>query len=272
MVSFQYRMKMGRKLDLKNPTRFSEKVQWYKLFYRDPVMPKCVDKYEVREYLESKGFGSLLNECYGVYNTVDEIDFDKLPNSFVLKNTLGSGGNSVIVVPDKSKLDIEATKNEMRQWFVLQTGLSREWVYHVGKPRIIAEKFLEGGEHGLIDYKFFSFYGKIDYLYVICDRTLGGLASFAIVDKNYNLMDITRVGEPHMEELPAKPENFDEMLEIASQMSKDFPCLRVDFYNVGGKIVFGELTFYTASGYVAFEPDEFDFELGKLFKLPEIKK
>lgn len=101
MVSLQYKIKTGRKLNLKNPQRFTEKLQWYKIFYRDPMMKQCVDKYEVRKYVEKCGLASILNECYGVYNSPDEIDFFNMPNSFVLKDTLGGGGNSVILVPDK---------------------------------------------------------------------------------------------------------------------------------------------------------------------------
>lgn len=178
----------------------------------------------------------------------------------------------MIVVPDKSKLDVEQTKNRLRQWLKGHVGFGREWLYRVGSPRIIVDKYLNGGDRGLIDYKFFGFYGKVDYLYVISDRTLGGLANFAIVDKNYNLTHVKLIGDPCMEELPPKPENFDQMLEAASKLSADFPFVRVDFYNVDGKIIFGELTFYTASGYLEFEPDDFDFELGKLFTLPEVNK
>ena len=122
MVSPQYKIKTGRKLNLKNPQRFTEKLQWYKVYYRDPIMKQCVDKYEVRKYVEECGLGSILNECYGVYSSLDEINFGKLPDSFVLKDTLGGNGNSVIIVPDKSKLNVEQAKRQMAQWVAESTS------------------------------------------------------------------------------------------------------------------------------------------------------
>ena len=116
MLRIQYRIKTGRKLNLKNPKRYTEKIQWYKLCYRDPLMAQCVDKYEVRHYVESCGLKNILNECYGVYSSVEEIDFDALPNQFVLKDTLGSGGNSVILVEDKGKSDIDQIRRQLSKW------------------------------------------------------------------------------------------------------------------------------------------------------------
>ena len=144
MLGIQYRIKMGRKLDLKNPKRYTEKLQWYKLYYREPLMAQCVDKYEVRKYVEQCGLGSILNECYGVYETPDEIDFDKLPDQFVLKDTLGGGGNGVIICRDKSTLDIPQTVKTMRNWVKPVSGKhpGREWVYDQGKNRIVIEKYI----------------------------------------------------------------------------------------------------------------------------------
>lgn len=178
MLSLQYKIKTGRKLNLKNPQRYTEKLQWYKIYYRDPVMKQCVDKYEVRKYVEECGLGSILNECYGVYNSPDEIDFLNLPDSFVLKDTLGGGGNSVILVPDKSKLNIEQVKQQMAQWVAESTSVKhpgREWVYDGMPHRIVAEKFISSNPEtgGLIDYKFFCFGGRVACLYVMGNRENG---------------------------------------------------------------------------------------------------
>ena len=274
MIKLQYRIKTGRKLNLKNPARYTEKLQWYKLYYRDPIMAKCADKAEVRKYVEDLGFKSILNECFGVYENPDETDFSKLPQKFVLKDTLGGGGSSVIICTDKSKADINAYKKQMRDWVNTKPvrGGGREWVYYYGKPqhRIICEKYIEAeSETGLTDFKFFCFGGKCKYIYVITNRRLGRDAEIGIYDRDYNLLPYYRVGEGRPVHLIGKPKNFDEMIKISEKLSERFPHVRVDLFCEGEKITFGELTFFNGSGYIEFDPDEFDFILGDEFKLPE---
>lgn len=274
MLKIQYRIKMGRNLNLKNPERYTEKIQWYKLYYKDPTMVKCVDKYDVRQFVEQKGLGCILNECYGVYNSVNEIDFDKLPEQFVVKNTLGGGGTSVIVCEKKETIDIEELKEKLSKWTAkkIQTrDGGREWPYYSGKkPRIIIEKFLEEkGEHGLIDYKFMCFNGKVQYCYVLCDRELGVSVKEGICDRELNLLPACELGDEVPKEIK-KPDNYSEMLGIAEKLASEFPHVRVDLYNLDGKIVFGELTFYDGSGYASYNPDEFDFEMGSHFELPKV--
>lgn len=274
MLKMQYRVKMGRKLDLKNPKRFTEKLQWYKLYYKNPIMIQCVDKYDVREYIRNLGLSDYLNECYGVYNSPDEIDFSKLPNQFVLKDTLGGGGNSVIICKDKASFDIESCKKQMIGWVstpLMRDG-GREWPYYSGKKhRIIIEKYIQsnGNETGLADYKFFCFSGKAVYLQYMSNRILGLEAVVGIYDRNFNRLSVKRVGDSYLEDEIRKPDNYLKMLEISDRLSRDFPHARVDLYNVNGKILLGEITFYGASGYMKYEPDSFDFELGKRFVLPE---
>ncbi|MCD8039319.1 MAG: carbonic anhydrase [Lachnospiraceae bacterium] len=273
MLLLQYRMKTGRRLDLKNPQRYSEKLQWYKLYYRDPLMKQCADKYEVRRYIEDCGCAEILNEVYGVYDSADEVPFDRLPNEFVLKDTLGGGGDGVIIVRDKSRLDIEKTKKQMTEWTqrYAKKHFAREWVYEGGKHRIIVERYIasEKEQGGLIDYKFFCFFGKVKYLYVIADREVGKKAGFGIFDAEFNKLHILRADEePLLREIP-KPGNFELMKRIAENLSKPFPHARIDLYNCDSGIVFGEVTFFDGSGYMTFEPDEFDYELGKEFILPE---
>lgn len=276
MLQLQYRIKTGRGLNLKNPQRYTEKLQWYKLYYKEPLMVQCVDKYDVRKYVEDKGLGHILNECYGVYDTVEEIDFDKLPNQFVLKDTLGSGGTEVILVEDKTTADFEQIKTQLQSWVNENhraRGGGREWPYYSGKKhRIIAEKYLTQPDGDLPDYKFFCFGGKVAYSYLMenyrANHAEGRLSFF---DEQFHLLPACRGDFAPIEQQPPKPVNYEEMVQMAEILSQDFPHVRADFYNLNGKIIFGELTFTTASGYIPFKPDSFDFEMGDRFVLPEKK-
>lgn len=273
MISLQYRIKTGRKLNLTQPERYTEKLQWYKLFYRDPLMVQCADKYEVRAYVESVGLGHLLNENYGVFTRIEDINFDDLPNEFVIKDTLGGGGDRVIVCKDKRTFDLSSERERMQRWLdepLVKTN-GREWVYYEGKPhRIIIEKYLVAENDDLPDYKFFCFDGKLycsyfmeNYTKVHEDGRLGFL------DPDFNLMPAHRADFAPLNGQPEKPKNYEAMVEAAKILSKGFPAVRVDFFDIDGQIYFGELTFFMASGYIQFEPDAFDFELGKQFVLPE---
>lgn len=276
MIKLQYRIKTGRKLNIKNPKRFTEKLQWYKLFYRNPLMPKCVDKGDARSYVKDCGLEHILNECYGVFDRVEDIDFDALPDKFVAKNTLGGGGNSVVIVKDKSKLNIPALKERMNKWVKENAQVKnagREWPYNSGRAhsRIIIEKYIESDETegGLIDYKFFCFNGKTEYLYVFTDRNLGDGAGESIYDAEFNNTGYYSDDEHPIKRKLSKPSNFDEMRSIAEKLSANFPHARVDMYDQNEKIIFGELTFFDGSGYYSFVPDEFDYILGEKFVLPE---
>lgn len=273
MVRLQYHIKTGRKLNLKNPQRYTEKLQWYKLYYRDPLMAQCVDKYEVRKYVEGCGLGNILNECYGVYETPDEVNFDKLPDRFVLKDTLGGGGNGILICTDKSKLDKPETIDMLRGWVKPVNGKhpGREWVYDCGANRIIAEKYIPSDleKGGLIDYKFFCFYGKIAYVYAIADRQVGQKAGLGIYTAEFERLPYRRADEKPLERNLQKPENYDQLKQTAEKLAAPFPHARIDLYDQDGKILFGEITFFDGSGYMKFDPDEFDFMMGKAFKLPE---
>lgn len=269
MIKTQYKIKTGLSLDLKKPKRYTEKLQWYKLYYRDPLMTLCSDKFEVREFVKSKGFESILNPLYGAYNTVDEINYDNLPNSFAIKYTNGSGANYFI--KDKSLLNVAELNKELSSWMnkkIINYG--REWSYYDVKPRIIVEKLLERDENNdLPDYKFFCFNGKVKYLYTMIDYVddhSHGKCSFFTPD--FRKLPYRRSEYNEIKEEIKKPERFEEMVKIAEKLSENFPHVRVDLYNIEGKIVFGELTFYSASGYTTFSPDNFDYILGKEFELP----
>lgn len=272
MVKIQYRIKTGHKLDLKNPKRFTEKLQWYKLNYRDPLMAQCSDKYEVRKYVEKCGLGNILNDLYGVYNSPDEIDFRELPMAFVLKDTLGSGGNSVILVQDKRQMDEEAVRRQMWDWVnepIDKKNPGREWVYDGRRHRIVVEKMLlSKDERDLPDYKFFCFGGKPFCLYFMQNYTMHhSMGEMGFFDCEFHLLPAHRQDfKPITSNLP-KPQNFDEMVRIAEILSAGFPHVRVDLFNKNGQILFGEMTFFNASGYTTFEPDQFDYILGEKFIL-----
>lgn len=278
MLQMQYLIKTGRRLNLKDPKRYTEKLQWYKLYYKNPLMIQCVDKYDVRAYVESKGLGYILNECYGVYDSVEEIDFSKLPKQFVLKDTLGGGGNSVILVKDKDTIDLETVKMQLHKWvnedYRAKSG-GREWPYYSGKKhRIIIEKYIPANEKdgGLIDFKFFCFNGIVEYLYVVADRKLGQPSGFGIFDKDFNRLIYRRVDEKPLERQISKPGNYQELIAVAQKLAADFPHARIDFYNQNETLLLGEITFYDGSGYMKFDPDGFDFEMGEKFVLPSIEK
>lgn len=271
MVKIQYRMKTGRKLNLESPKRYTEKLQWYKLFYRNPIMPRCVDKYDVRQYIKEKGLEDILINCLGVFDRVEDINWESLPNSFVLKDTLGGGGSSVIIVKDKKNANREEICKALSEWLSSPSNVrngGREWVYYSGKKhRIIIEEYINANNTpgGLIDYKFFCFEGKPKWIYVIADRKMGVSAGLAIYDTNFKRLKAQRNDEKPLKRKINKPVNFEIMKQIASRLSRDFPHARIDLYNQNGKILFGEITFFDGSGYMTFTPDSFDFEMGKDF-------
>ena len=268
MLRAQYRIKMGFWPDFKHPKRFTEKLQLYKMKYRNPVMHQCVDKYEVRKYVEKKGLGHILNELYGVYDSPNEIDFEKLPEKFVMKTTTGGGGRNVIVVTEKRACNQHELQGKLSKWgdaYSLGPLAGREWAYKECKARIVVEKFLEGGERKLVDYKFFCFNGVPKYLYVVTDRKPGEYAFLGIYDIDFNKLPVYRCDERRQVEVVKKPKNYEDMIEVARKLSEDFPQVRVDLYNIDGKIYFGELTFYDGSGYFHYDPDEFDYEMGRCF-------
>lgn len=268
----QYWIKTGRRLNLQNPRRFTEKMQWYKLYYRDPLMSKCVDKYNVRDYIRSKGLECILNELYITYDNGEQIQFEELPEKFVMKTTNGGGGNNIILCKDKRKgVDIQKVKKQLDKWLnSKQYNSGREWVYSGVKPRIVIEKFLDSGAHGgLTDYKFYCFNGKPYCVFVMNDRFSEEGTKKSIYDINFNLLPYGYSDSEKLSGEFKKPKKFDEMIKIASKLSEDFPFVRVDLYNIDGTIIFGELTFFPGSGYLDFKPDEFDFKLGKQFILPK---
>jgi len=262
VTALWYASREGRMPDFKHPTDFNERLMAINLeAYRDEkkgqYMAMGADKYAVRAYVEQKGFGDILNELYGVYDSIEEIDFDKLPNQFVIKTTHGSGKN--YIVRDKSKFDVARFKELSKDWMLcddygLTTG---EWHYKLIQPRIIIEKFLytPGEDVSLIDYKFHCIHGHVYGEYVCYDRNYQDGAhtvNFDHYDADWNLTDgVIADFHPHQRPIP-KPKNFERMKEISEILSKGTDYMRVDLYEVGDTIVFGELTFTPMGNYLPY--------------------
>lgn len=268
MLKLQYYIKHGRKLNLKNPQRYTEKIQWYKLYYRDPLMAQCADKYYVRSYIENKGLVDILTKLYYVYDNINEVEWDKLPEKFAMKVSNGSGTN--FFCHDKSKIDVEKLKSEFSGYFErTKRSAAAEWVYHEIAPKLVIEELLEDenqNENSICDYKFMCFSGKPEYIVYDVDRFTNHKRN--IYDLNWNNLNVAS-DCPCCDEEIAPPDNLSEMIEIARKLSEDFPAVRVDLYSINGKIYFGELTFFPWSGYVQYTPDQFDFDAGAKFVLPE---
>ena len=262
---------MGYDLNLDNPKTYNEKLQWLKLYDRNPLYTKLVDKYEVKEYIANIIGKEHIIPTIGVWNNENDIDFDSLPQRFVLKCTHDSGG--VIICTDKSKLDIQETKKKLhnglkRDYFYV----NREWPYKNVPHRIIAEEFMEdksqdaGQMEGLRDYKFFCFNGEPKMVYVGSAR-LGG-SHIDHFDMDFNLLPFER-HFGHAKETPQRPRMFEEMKSIAKTLCQGFAHVRVDLYTINNQIYFGELTFHPGAGFREFRPIDWDYKIGEWLKLPE---
>ena len=265
-----YKAKFHKKLDLNNPQTYNEKLQWLKLYDRKPEYTQMVDKVGAKEYVANIIGEEYIIPTLGVWDRFEDIDFDKLPNQFVLKCTHDSGG--VIVCKDKSKLDKENAQRKLEKNLKINYYIhKREWPYKDVKPRIIAEQYMEDESgYELKDYKWFCFDGEPKALFIATDRGVEGEETkFDFFDMEFNHLPFTN-GHPNANREIKKPLSFDEMKALASKLSKGFPHLRVDFYDINGKIYFGELTFYHWSGLTPFVPEEWDYTFGSWIKLPGI--
>lgn len=265
-IKFLFKKHMGYKLDLKNPITFNEKLQWLKLYDRNPLYTTLVDKYLVKQYVADKIGKQYIIPTLGVWKQFDDIDFNSLPDSFVLKCTHDSGG--IVIVKSKTEFDFNAAKN------VLQNSLrknfyytGREWPYKGVKPRIIAEKYMvdESGTE-LKDYKVFNFNGEPKLIQVDFGRFSKHMRNLYSTEWDYIEGKIEYECDPNY--IIDKPKALKQMLVLSKKLSSDFPHLRVDFYLIDEKVYFGELTLYHGSGFEKFTPESLGLELGSYIKLP----
>ena len=256
----------GYKLNLVNPKTFNEKLQWLKLNDKNPTYTKMVDKYEAKDFVAGIIGDSYIIPTLAIYNNIDEIDFDALPNQFVLKCTHDSGG--IVICKDKPHLNVKEAKDllsrGLKKNYYLQ---NREWPYKNVKPRLIAEQYMEDETGELRDFKFFCFDGEVKALFIASDRTKDVETKFDFFDENFNHLPFTN-GHPNADVPPTKPVCFEEMKKLAAKLSKGIPHVRVDFYEIRGKVYFGEMTFFHWSGMRPFSPYEWDLTFGDWIKLP----
>ena len=271
-LRLKFRFAMGRKLNLKDPRTFNEKLQWLKLYGRRPIDTLLSDKYAVKGFISKTIGEQYVIPLIGVWDKFDDIDFNQLPDKFVLKCTHDSGG--LIVCKDKKNLDIESARKMFNK--SLKTDYyvySREKAYRDIPRRILAEEYKEDSKTGeLRDYKFFCFDGVPRALFIASDRQIKGEETkFDFFDINFNHLPFTN-GHPNAKVMPEKPVCFDEMKALAAKLSEGIPHVRVDFYEVDGHVYFGEMTYSHWGGMTPFVPEEWDYIFGSWIKLPNVKQ
>lgn len=264
----RFRAELGKSLDLDNPQTFNEKLQWLKLYNRKPEYTMMVDKYKVREYIAQELGEEYLIPLLGVWDDPDDIDFDALPDQFVLKCNHNSG-LGMCICKEKSKLDIPKVKAELRKGLNQDYYLTgREWPYKNVPRKIIAEKYMVDASNcgELTDYKFFCFNGAPKFMYISNDNSENATTDF--FDMEFNRLDM-RMKDPNSNVIPPKPYLFNEMKAIAEKLSQGIPFVRVDLYVIGGNIYFGELTFFHNAGFCSIHPESWEKTLGGWIKLPK---
>lgn len=258
---------IGKPLSLKNPRTFNEKIQWLKIHDRNPRHTDMVDKLAVKDIVTKIAGSEYVIPTMKVYNSVEEIDLNELPEAFVLKTTHGGGSGGVVVCKDKNKLDIQTAKAKLLKSLHSKDSRYREWPYSNVPRKIIAEHYMEDENGELRDYKFFCINGEPKFLFMASGRMKDGALTFDFLDMDYNWLPV-RNGHPNSKTPPQKPQNFDKMIELARKLSQGEAFVRVDLYNIRGKIYFGEYTFFHFSGLTPFEPEEWDEKFGDMIELP----
>ncbi len=261
----RFKENTGRDLNLEAPRTFNEKLQWIKLYDHNPLYTKLVDKYKVREFVAETIGEEYLNDLLGVYESYDDIDFNELPDQFVLKCTHDCG--SIIICKDKAQFDKEKAKHVLTK--ALKNNyfwVGREWPYKNVHPRIICERFLKDkSSEELTDYKFYCFNGTPKMLLIITERGKSTKGNY--YDMDFKPLPFTQE-YPRSHKIINKPKNFELMKDLASKLADGIPEVRVDFYEVNGKVIFGEMTFFDSGGMAGFDPPEWDSIIGSWFTLP----
>ena len=266
-MKYYYEYYSGKKLDLDNPKEFNQKISWLKVYYHPPILTQLVDKYSVRSYVKDKIGEHYLNELIEVYESAEDVNFDELPDQFVIKGVHGFHFN--LIVKDKSKLNKKRARFLMNKWMrknhYYRGGL--EWAYKNVKPRLIAEKFLsEMDKEVLIDYKFFCFNGEPKFVQIDIDRGIHDHRAF--YDLNWNKLSFYNKENPVYPGELTQPETFNEMVEVSRKLADSFPFVRVDLYSINGSVLFGEMTFYPSDARKDFYPSSYNDILGSYLKLP----
>lgn len=266
-LKLKYFVYFKKKINLNNPQSFNEKLQWLKLYDRNPLYVTMVDKYDVKKYVENKIGKEYIIPTIGIYKKINEINFNKLPNKFVIKCTHDCG--SVVIVKNKNKIDYDEIKRKIENKLKVNYYYSgREWPYKNVKPRIIIEKYMEDNKtNELRDYKFFCFNGEVKCFKIDFNRATNHQANYYAPTG-----ELLEFGEiicpPDYNKKLDMPKNLNKMIELSEKLSKGITFLRVDFYEMNGKIYFGELTFYPASGLGKFTDEKWDYKLGEMLELP----
>ncbi len=265
-TKYVYKYNTGKRLNLKKPQTFNEKLQWLKLFGNQEIMLQCADKYRVREYVTEKGCPEILNTLYGVFDRVEDIDFDTLPNAFVLKTTDGCGTN--IICRNKNELDWQAAKGKLQYWMTHKYGWETAETHYLNiRPRIICEKIIDTADGTLPnDYKFFCFNGEPRFFYYGYDRE--NEFKKLHCDLEWNVLDITKEKATLTPTDDMRPACFEEMIQYARRLSQGIPFVRVDFYDSNGTVVFGEMTFTPTAGMSEIYTEEAAKWLGNMISLP----
>ena len=260
---------LGYELDLDNPKTFNEKMQWLKLYDRKPEYVRMVDKYEAKKYVSDIIGEEYIIPTFSCWNTVSEINWNKLPKQFVLKATHDSGG--IVICKDKDSLDknrsVKNLKKSLKRNYYLR---HREWPYKDVPKKIIAEKYIAEENKDLIDYKFMCFNGECKCIFTGSDRYSEDGLKVTFYDRDWNILPFER-HYPARKVPEKKPEKLKEMILLAEKLAKDIPFVRVDFYLVKNHIYFGEITFFPGSGFEEFTPFEWDKKLGEWLELPKKK-
>lgn len=267
-LQMQYYLLMGKKLDLQNPKTFNEKIQWLKLYDRNPEYIKMVDKIAVKDYVKEKLGEEVVIPTIGTWDRAEDIDFDALPNQFVLKTNHSGGSLGVVICKDKAALDIAKARKRLNHSLKINLYPStKEWPYDGVKPQILAEKYVGDTSSQLEEYKFWCFNGKVEIVFICEGRFSKEGVHFNFYDKKWNRLPFAQGGSTndHVREVPPM---YEKMIEYAEKLAENIPFVRIDLYNDGKQIFFGEITLYDSSGFGKFDPPEWDYKIGEKLKLP----
>lgn len=273
-LKIRFRLLMGQKLNLDNPRTFNEKLNWLKIYDKNPLYHDLVDKILVKKYVSQKIGDEYIIPTLGEWSSFDEIDFDNLPNEFVLKTSNGGGGSGVFICRNKAEMNVSKLKKKLKKTHAMNWKIQREWVYAGLKTKYIAETLMSNdGEKGLTDYKFLCFNGKPQLLFIASDRySEDSSLKFDWYDMNLNHLPFKSEGYDCKNlKIDYFPE-FDEMKKIAETLARGIPQVRIDLYLVKGKVYFGEMTFYHDAGFVPIEPLEWDYKIGEMLNLTWVNK